>query len=88
MITGYRVEQQAYRGCMALLKLSEEYSKLRLEAACERALFYTPRPGYKQILSILKSGQDGLPAQNPKPQAKRSEFSFVRGSDYYSGGKE
>jgi len=88
MITGYRVEQQAYRGCMALLKLSEEYSKLRLEAACERALFYTPRPGYKQILSILKSGQDGLPVQNPKPQAKRSEFSFVRGSDYYSGGKE
>ncbi|MCL2798478.1 MAG: IS21 family transposase [Firmicutes bacterium] len=88
MLTTYRVEQQAYRGCMALLKLADEYPKSRLEAACERALFYTPRPGYKQILSILKSGQDSASAEKSKPQEKRSEFSFVRGSDYYGGGKK
>jgi len=85
MLTGYRVEQQAYRGCMALLKLSDEYSKPRLESACERALFYTPRPGYKQILSILKSGQDALSLDAPKPQ-QHSEFNFLRGPDYYKGG--
>lgn len=70
---------------MALLKLSDEYSKERLKASCERALVYTPRPGYKQILSILKSGQDGLPAESSKPQAKYPEFSFVRGPGYYRG---
>jgi len=87
MLSAYRMEQQAYKGCMALLKLSDEYSKTRLEAACEKALSYTPRPGYKQILSILKLGQDRLSSQNPIPP-KQSEFSFVRGSNYYKGGGE
>jgi hypothetical protein len=85
MLSAYRVEQQAYKGCMALLKLCDEYSKTRLESACEKALSYTPRPGYKQILSILKHGGDRLPAETPTPP-KQSEFSFVRGSDYYKGG--
>jgi len=86
MLTAYRIEQQAYHGCMALLKLSDEYSTSRLENACERALFYTPRPGYKQILSILKSEQDGVLAPNSKPREQHSPFNFVRGSDYYKGG--
>jgi len=85
MLTSYRVEEQAYRGCMALLKLADKYSSARLEAACERALFYTPRPGYKHILSILKSGRDGSRKESSKPQ-RSPEFSFVRGSEYYKGG--
>jgi len=85
MLTSYRVEEQAYRGCMALLKLSDKYSNARLENACERALFYTPRPGYKQILSILKSEKDGSRAESHKSQ-RSPEFSFVRGSEYYKGG--
>lgn len=88
MLTAYRVEQQAYRGCMALRKLADEYSQICLETACERALFYTPRPGYKQILTILKSGTDALSAENSKSQKKNSQFSFVCGSDYYKGGKK
>ena len=31
ILTGYKVEQQGYRACMALLKLSEQYSAQRLE---------------------------------------------------------
>jgi transposase len=85
ILTGYKVEQQGYRACMALLKLSDQYSAKRLEAACERALFYTPRPSYKSIQTILKSGQDIVreaPAAPPVP----SEFGFTRGADYYKGG--
>lgn len=85
ILTGYKVEQQGYRACMALLKLADQYSSKRLEAACERALFYTPRPSYKSIQTILKSGQDIARETSPSPAAP-SEFGFTRGADYYKGG--
>ncbi|MFV0402196.1 MAG: Mu transposase domain-containing protein [Oscillospiraceae bacterium] len=84
ILTGYKVEQQGYRACMALLKLSEQYTPERLEAACAKGLFYTPRPSYKAIQTILKSGQD-KPADEKKASEKPSEFGFTRGSDYYGG---
>lgn len=85
ILTGYKVEQQGYRACMALLKLSDQYTSQRLEAACAKALSYTPRPNYKAVQTILKSGQDRLvekPAPTPSPA---SEFGFTRGADYYGG---
>ena len=86
ILTGYKVEQQGYRACMALLKLSDQYSPERLEAACNKALFYTPRPSYKAIQTILKSGQD-KPAEESAP-SQASEFGFTRGSDYYGRGRK
>ena len=83
ILTGYKVEQQGYRACMVLLKLSEQYSPERLEAACDKALFYTPRPSYKSIQTILKSGQD-KPIEEALPNT--SEFGFTRGADYYGKG--
>ena len=82
ILTTYKVEQQSYRACMALLKLSEQYSPERLEAACAKALFYTPRPGYKAIQTILKSGQNKPKEATPTPSG---EFGFTRGADYYGG---
>jgi len=69
---------------MALLKLSEQYSPERLEAACAKALFYTPRPGYKAVQAILKSGQDKPADKLPAP----SSYGFTRGSDYYKRGRD
>jgi transposase len=83
ILTGHKVEQQAYRACMALLKLSDVYTPERLEAACAKALFYTPRPSYKAVQSILKSGQDKVVEKDAPPQ-EPSEFGFTRGSDYYA----
>ena len=87
ILAGYKVEQQGYRACMALLKMSDTYSAERLEAACIKALRYTPRPAYKTIQTILKSGQDRIsdePATPPEP----SLFGFTRGAEYYrKGGK-
>ena len=87
ILTGYKVEQQGYRACMALLKLSDQYSAERLENACAKALYYTPRPSYKSIQTILKSGQDELTKeQNDVPSQSKSEFGFTRGADYYGRG--
>ena len=36
ILTSKRVEQQTYRSCMGLLKLSEKYSDTLLEAACKK----------------------------------------------------
>jgi transposase len=84
ILTGYKVEQQGYRACMALLKLSDSYTPERLEAACDKALFYTPRPSYKSIQTILKSGGDRSP-ESPTPTAP-STHGFTRGADYYGRG--
>jgi transposase len=85
ILTGYKVEQQGYRACMALLKMSEQYTAERLEAACIKALRYTPRPPYKTIQTILKSGQDKITDESASPPSP-SAFGFTRGADYYRKG--
>jgi transposase len=85
ILTTYKVEQQGYRACMALLKLSDTYSAERLEAACIKALRYTPRPPYKTIQTILKTGQDQI-SDEPATPSQPSAHGFTRGAGYY--GKE
>ena len=85
ILMGCKVEQQGYRACMALLKLSDKYGAERLEASCSKALEYTTRPNYRIIQTILKSGHDKTKAEtsaNFTPDA----FGFTRGADYYMGG--
>ncbi|MDR3584265.1 MAG: hypothetical protein P4L59_02945 [Desulfosporosinus sp.] len=55
----------------------------RLEAACEKALSYTPTPSYKHVDSILKSGQDTLISPVEIPHRMDESHSFTRGADYY-----
>ena len=83
ILSSYKVEQQAYKSCFGLLKLADKYSALRLENACIRALKYTTRPGYKNIESILKTGQDKLTNAELKQPATDSPQGYVRGADYY-----
>ena len=87
ILTGYKVEQQGYRACMALLKMADTYTPERLETACTRALSYTPRPSYKAIQTILKSGQDKISEKSAAP-SDPSPFGFTRGADYYGRGRE
>ena len=83
MLTGGRVEQQAYRSCMGLLKLADKYSVERLEAACEKALSYTASPSYKSIKNILATGQDKTkPVETQEPHAS-NQYGITRGADYY-----
>jgi hypothetical protein len=84
-----QVEQQGYKACMALLKLSDTHSALRLEQACKRALSFTERPSLKSIQIILKSGQSNLPQAEPAPSLPETPSrTFTRGKDYYSRKEE
>jgi hypothetical protein len=87
ILASHKIEQQGYRGCMALLKLADRYSVTRLESACIRALSYTPNPSYKNISTILKSGQDKLNhLKIDVPTEERSiHHGFTRGAEYYKG---
>ena len=78
-----KIEQQGYRTCMALLKLSDKYTQTRLEAACAGALTYTSTPNFKMVQTILATGQDELPHEEPRKSS--SDFGFARGPDYYGG---
>ncbi|MDD3810001.1 MAG: IS21 family transposase [Erysipelotrichaceae bacterium] len=82
----YKVEEQAYKGCLALLKLSDRYTSTRLENACRLALDHISQPSYKNIKLILESGQDLLRNKgNERTAAGDSSHAFVRGKEYYGG---
>jgi len=84
ILSSHKVEQQGYRACMGLLKSADKYSVTRLEAACKKALSYTPKPNYKSVQTILKTGADKMIEESDKPTVKdSSNFGFTRGSDYY-----
>jgi len=88
IIQYHKVEQQGYRACMGVLKLGDKYGIKRLETACAKALSYTPTPSYRNVDSILKSGQDKLAhPKDEKPTETNETFGFTRGADYYGGTK-
>ena len=80
----YKVEGQAYKGCMSLLKLSDKYGKTRLEDACQLALEHISQPSYRNIRMILQSNQDRK-KKTQTSQKETVEYAFVRGKDYYGG---
>ena len=86
----YRVEEQAYKGCLSLLKLADKYSSDRLENACRVALAHIPSPRYKNIRLILEAGQD-LPQKETSlkadDQASINRYTHLRGASYYGGGR-
>ena len=83
ILSSHKIEQQGYRACMGVLKLGDRYGVQRLEAACEKALSYTPNPSYKNIDSILKSGSDKIVPQNTQAKPVDESHSFIRGAGYY-----
>lgn len=85
ILVSYKVEQQGYKSCMGLLKLADKHSVHRLEAACKKALTYTPHPSYKSVKNILATGQDKVPDE---PSSKSYDSSpddhgYTRGAGYY-----
>jgi transposase len=82
-LTANKVEQQGYKSCMALLKLTDKFPPERLENACKKALSFTPQPSCKSIQSILKSGQDKLLTNEEESRPVSPDYSFTRGAEYY-----
>jgi len=84
MLTSGRVEQQSYRGCMGLLKLSEKHSSEKLETACEKALTYYRCPSYKSIKNIFATLQNDQVVDKDKV-VKENQHGITRGASYYGG---
>jgi len=86
IIASRKVEEQSYKTCIALLKLADTYSVIRLEAACKKALSYTSAPSFRSIRTILKTGSDRLKAQTVAliPE-NNTAFAYTRGTAYYGG---
>lgn len=80
MLSSHKIEQQSYRNCIGLLKLSEKTSAKRLEAACQKALSYTASPSYKSIKTILSTKLVDDPSQ---PASKAQSHGITRGAAYY-----
>ena len=87
MFASYRVEEQAYKGCLSLLKLADKYTTSRLENACAVALVHIPSPRYKNIRLILEAGQDLPKEDSHKAEAEDSvnKYTHLRGASYYGG---
>lgn len=84
ILSGHKVEQQGYKSCMALLKLGDKHSVTRLEAACLKALSYTPKPSYLNVKTILSTGNDRV-IDEPAAASRDTSVShgFTRGAEYY-----
>lgn len=89
MFALYRVEEQAYKGCLSLLKLTDKYSASRLENACAVALIHLLHPRYKNIRLILEAGQDLSKDESDKSASDQdsvNHHTHLRGAAYYGGG--
>lgn len=82
ILQSYKIEQQAYKPCLSMLKLADKYSAQRLENACKRALSFTLSPSYKTVAAILKSGQDLTDNTSNRSDAEQRQ-GYTRGADYY-----
>ena len=75
------MQRQGVTLTLGLLKLADKYTPERLENACRRAFEYTPQPSYKNIQTILATGQDKIQPE-PEPPSS-SQYGFTRGAEYY-----
>jgi hypothetical protein len=84
ILSSHKIEQQAYKSCLGLIKLADKYSVTRVEAACQKALFYTPVPSYKSVKTILATGQDKVAEESvPAKPDNAAAYGFTRGANYY-----
>ena len=82
-----REQEQGYKSCVSLRKLSETYSKERLEKACTRMLEISGTPSIRNITTILRSRQDSLrPVAAEQKAAASEKFAITRGAEYYGNG--
>lgn len=80
ILESYPTEKQGLKSTYALMKLADKYSVERIEKACERVLSYTPRPEFKSIQTILKTGHDKLPLEKTSNQRNTPKMITHTGS--------
>lgn len=86
--TRKRLPEQSFRSVLALLALAKKYDRVRLEAACQRALEISS-PTRTSVESILKKGLDKQPLASAKDAELQDDLFLqdhenVRGSDAFN----
>ena len=74
--------EMGYRSCLRIIRLADQYSPARVEAAAERALL-TGACRYQSVKSILKNSLDVLPPSAPAPSSPPPPPDYIRGAEYF-----
>ena len=88
-----REPEQGYKYCVSLISTADRYGKSRVELACERVLAFSSIPSLRNIVTVLKNGQDKIPlnkgarSNSPGDKGKRSK-GITRGADAFRMGGE
>ncbi|HTA66837.1 MAG TPA: hypothetical protein VK776_01115 [Bryobacteraceae bacterium] len=74
--------EMGYRSCLGIIRLADQYSPARVEAAAERAL-RTGACRYQSVKSILKNSLDAIPTAAPPPSSPPPLHDNIRGAEYF-----
>jgi transposase len=73
--------EMGYRSCLGIIRLAEQYSSIRMEAAADRAI-RTGACRFKSVKSILKNSLDQQPLPEP-PLPLPPSHDNIRGAEYF-----
>jgi transposase len=74
--------EMGYRSCLGIIRLAEEFSAARMEAAADRAI-RTGACRYKSVKSILKNSLDQQPLPELPPLPVPPSHDNIRGAEYF-----
>jgi transposase len=77
--------EMGYRSCLGIIRLAEQYSSQRMEAAAARAIA-AHACSYQSVKSILKNSLDGVPLSPPRSASPPLNHDNLRGADYFDQG--
>jgi transposase len=74
--------EMGYRSCLGIIRLAEQYSAARMEAAADRALL-TGACRYQSVKSILKNSLDQQPLSASPSLPRPPAHDNIRGAEYF-----
>jgi hypothetical protein len=74
--------EMGYRSCLGIIRLAQQYSPQRMEAAAERALL-AQACRYQSVKSILKNSLDAVPLSASQPGSPPLTHDNLRGPQYF-----
>ena len=74
--------EMGYRSCLGIIRLAEQYSAARMEAAADRALL-TGACRYQSVKSILKNSLDQQPLSTSPSLPSPPAHDNIRGAEYF-----
>ena len=74
--------EMGYRSCLGIIRLAEQYSSARMEAAADRAI-RTGACRFQSVKSILKNSLDQQPLPEPPSLPLPPSHDNIRGAEYF-----